>query len=158
MLTHAELVALYRSLRNRRVLSVYIDGSTTDPAIQRSWRLQLEHGLDDLRRWLDGSSRAEHVELEQCISLLETRITDFGAGVGSPGWAAFITSDRVHYARRLPASVPTLAVWSNGPCVSPYVRSLKECRPVIVVIADAKHTTLYRYRFGTLERVERVRA
>lgn len=158
MLTHAELVTLYRSLRDRRVLSVYLDGSADDPALQRSWRLQLDHALDDLRQWLDGSARAERDELERSIGLLQALTASFAAGVGAPGWAAFITSDRVHDAHLLPASAPTLAVWSNGPCVSPYVRSLKEYRPVVIVIGDARHAALYRYHLGELDRADVVRA
>lgn len=158
MLTLAELVTLHRSLRDRRVLSVYIDGSATDPAVQRSWRLQLEHALDDIRRWLDDSSRSERDEFDACIRLLGTLTTGFSAGVGAPGWAAFITSDRVYDAQRLPVPARTLAVWSNGPCVSPYVRALKERRPDVIVLADARRAVVYRYRLGALDRVDVIRA
>ena len=153
MLTHAELAKLHRSLHDRHVLSVYLDGSTADPAAQRAWRVQLDHSLDDLRRWLEGSPRADRDEFERCVRHLDALISEFSAGVGSPGWGAFITADRVHDAQPLPAPTPTLAVWSTGPCIAPYLRSLKEWRPVIVVVADAKQAAIYRYRTGQLEHV-----
>jgi hypothetical protein len=133
---------------------VYIDGSASDPAAQRSWRLQLDHSLDDLRRWLDESSRTDRDELERCLGHLDILTAEFSGGIGAPGWAAFITDDRVHDAQRLPVSTPTLAVWSTGPCIAPYVRSLKEWRPVIVIVADASRATIYRYQLGELERID----
>jgi hypothetical protein len=158
MLTYAQLVALHRSLHGKRVLSVYIDGSAADPAIQRSWRIQLDHSLTDLRRWLEGSSHDEREQFTQCVNLLDAAVAGFSAGVGAPGWAAFITADAVRDAQRLPAPAPTLAVWSTGPCIAPYVRALKESHPVIVVVADARKSAIYRYRLGELERVDILRA
>lgn len=158
MLTHARLVALHRSLANKRVLSVYLDGTASDPALQRSWRLQLDHSLLDLRRRLEDASHAEREELEQCVRLLDTAVAGFSNGIGAPGWAAFITSDRVHDAQLLPAPTPTIAVWRTGPYVAPSMRALKEDRPVIVVVADARKASIYRYRSGRPERVDVIRA
>ena len=158
MLTRGQLYELYRSLRDSRVLSVYIDGSLTDPALQRSWRVQLDHTLDDLRRWLDGSAPGERKELEQCVQLLDSSLTTVGTNVRARGWAAFITPGRLHYAEPLPVTMPTLAVWSTGPCVAPYVRALKEHRAVILVLADARHASIYEYRLGELERADEVHA
>lgn len=158
MLTQAQLAALLRSLDGKRVLTVYLDGTAADPAVQRSWRVQLEHSLDDLRTWLADSARDDRAEFERCAKLLDAQLGHFDANVGSPGWAAFITADRVHEAHHLPVPTPTLAVWSTGPCLSPYVRALKENRPVVVAVADARQAELYRYRLGTPDRVETIRA
>jgi hypothetical protein len=158
MLTQMQVLALHRSLRNERVLSVYIDGSATDPAVQRAWRLQLEHSIADLRKWLDGSPQNERAQFERCVSLLDAAIAGFDPGIGSPGWAAFITSAGVREAHPLPVPAPTLAVWSTGPSLAPYVRALKENHPVVVVVADARRATIYQYRVGKLDRVETVRA
>ncbi len=54
--------------------------------------------------------------------------------------------------------MPTRAVWSTGISVAPYLRALKEARPVAMVVADATIATIYRYAFGALEHVETVRA
>jgi len=158
MLNTSQLVSLERSLRGKRVLSVYVDGTAKDPAQQRSWRVQLDHSLDDLRSWLAGSARAEREELEHCVRRLEQELASFGANVGSPGWAAFITVDGVHEASSLPVAMPTQGVWSTGACVAPYFRALKELRPVVMVIADSTRADVYRYHLSKLERIETVRA
>lgn len=158
MLTHAQLVTLHRSLKSERVLSVYLDGTMGDPAKQRSWRLQLEHSLHDLRTWLADSSHDERGQLERCIRLLEGELAAFSGGVGAPGWVSFITAKGVRDAHHLPVQVPTLAVWSTGACVSPYTRALKETRPVVVVISDARKVEVHRYHIGKLDRVETLRA
>ena len=158
MLTQSQLATLLRSLRNDRVLTVYLDGTAADPAIQRSWRLQLEHSIADLRTWLEDSARGDREQFEQCVQRLEAQLGEFNAGVGSPGWAAFITADRVHEAHHVPVPTPTLAVWSTGPCLAPYVRALKEARTVVVAVVDARKAELYRYRAGVPDRVETVRA
>jgi Bacterial archaeo-eukaryotic release factor family 10 len=158
MLTHTQLVALHRSLRDERVLSVYIDGTATDPATQRSWRMQLNHGLTDLRTWLEGSSHNEREEFEKCVRVLDATLERFPVSIGAPGWAAFITKEGVRDAQQLPAPVPTLAVWSTGACLAPYMRVLKQSRPVFVVITDATKAGLYRYHVGKLTHVETIRA
>jgi hypothetical protein len=158
MLTYTQLVALHRALSNKRVLSVYLDGSASDPAKQRSWRVQLDQSLADLRRWLDDSSHAEREEFEQCVHRLDTALAGFSAGIGAPGWAAFITADRIHDAQRLPAPAPTLAVWSTGPCIAPYMRALKEHRPVIVVLVEARRASMYRYHLGKADGIDVIRA
>ncbi len=157
MLTQAQLVTLYRALREKRVLSVYIDGSATDPATPRPWRLPLDHGLKDLRVWLAGSSHDERQTFERCVGVLEQQLAEFSASVGAPGWVAFISTDSC-IAHQLPVPVPTLAVWSTGPCLAPYMRVLKETRPVIVAVADARKAELHRYMLGKLTHVDSIRA
>lgn len=157
MLTRTELAELYRSLGAERVLSVYIDGTSTDPA-QRLWRVQLDNSLTDLRTWLDGSPHEERELFNRCVEKLKESIGTLPFGIGAPGWAAFITKDGVREAHHLPVPVSTLAVWSTGPCLAPYMRALKEARSVILAVADATKADLYRYQMGTLERLETVRA
>ena len=159
VLTHPQLVTLFRALRDERVLSVYIDGSTTDPAMPRPWRVPLDHALKDLRTWLVDSSHDERESFERCVRLLEQRLGEFSASVGAPGWVAFIVGgDESCVAHQLPVPVPTLAVWSTGLCLAPYMRALKETRPVIIAVADARKAELYRYSLGQLNHVETVRA
>ena len=55
MMTYPQLVALERSLRDERVLSVYLHGAVDDPAARLVWRTELDRSLRDLRRWLLGS-------------------------------------------------------------------------------------------------------
>jgi hypothetical protein len=158
MMNSSQLVALERSLRGTRVLSVYLDGTAKDPAKQRTWRAQLDHSLNDLRAWLGDSPRAERAEFEHSVRALEHQLATFTGNVGAPGWAAFITPDQVHEASSLPVAMPTRAVWSTGACVAPYMRALKELRPVVVALGDSTRADVYRYHLGALEHIETVRA
>lgn len=158
MLNQSRLAALSRSLRGKRVLSVYVDGSAADPAMQRAWRLQLEQSLEKIRGWLEDSPADERTSFERSVRYLEDALDGFEPSVGARGWAAFITADGVQDAQAVPAPVPTLATWSNGPCVAPYVRISKQSRPAVVVVADARKADLYRYCAGELDHHETVRA
>lgn len=158
MLSHAELVALHRSLSGEHVLSVYIDGTSHDPAAHRSWRLQLEKSLNDLRLELADVPHEEREEFDRCIRFLEARLEGIGGAIGAPGWAAFVSSDGVREAHRVPTPPRTQATWTMGPNLAPYMRTLVEGRPVVVAVADARRVVLSQYRMGELHRIETIRA
>jgi hypothetical protein len=154
MLTYTQLVALHRSLRDERVLSVYLHGAADDPAARLVWRRELDRSLKDLRHWLAGSPHEEREGFERCVTLLEERLAPFAAGLAAPGWVAFITADTVHLAEGLPVPMPTRAIWSTGVCAAPYIRALEVTRPVIVAVVDARAARIYRYHRGELAPLE----
>ena len=158
MLTYSQLVALERSLREDRVLSVYLRGGADDPASRRTWRTDLDRSLRDLRRWLAGSPHEEREAFERCVALLDELLAPYASGLSSPGWAAFITDGVVQDAERLPVPMPTMAIWSTGMCVSPYIRALKVTRPVIVAVVDARVARIYRFQGGELSLLARIHA
>ena len=158
MLTSAELTTLHDTLRDTHVLSVYLGGGEGDPAAQRSWRVRLDHAVAGLRPWLAESPPAEVAAFETCLAILESTLGEMNAGTRAPGWVAFIATNGVQAAHALPVPVPTIAIWSRGACVVPYVRALKECRPVIVAHGDARAMTVHEYRVGQLRRVGAIRA
>lgn len=158
MLTHLELNGLRDELRGDRVLSVYLNGAVEDPASRHAWRVRLDHALKELRSTLAQASHQERTKFEECVTLLESQLAQFDGAVGAPGWAAFITSGRVHLAERVPASMPTMAAWKLGPCVAPYIRALKQSRPVILVLADAVSARVYRYYLSDLTHLKTFRA
>lgn len=158
MMTYSQLAALHRALSSRRVLSVYLDGSASDPAKQRSWRVQLDQQLVDASRRLEAGSPAERSELAQAVRLLDGAVANLTAGIGAPGWAAFITADRIHDAQALPAPVPTRAVWGKGASVAPYLRALREERAVVVIVSDARHADIHHLHPGRPPVVEVIRA
>jgi hypothetical protein len=158
MLTFTELVSLSHLLHDQHVLSVYLDGTSENPASRRAWRVQLENSLKDLRRWLEGSSHDERAAFEHCVELLDGELARFQGAVGSPGWAAFITANDVRGAEGLPAPTPTLAVWSTGICMTPYMRVLKQTRTVVVLVADARKVRVYRYAAGVLQPAQTLHA
>jgi hypothetical protein len=158
MLTFAELVSLSHLLSDQRVLSIYLDGTSENPASRSAWRVQLENSLKDVRRSLEGSSHAEREAFDHCVKLLDNELERFQGAVGSPGWVAFITADGIREAERLPAPTPTLAVWSTGICMTPYMRALKQTRTVVVLVADARKARLFQYAAGTLQPPETIHA
>jgi release factor family 10 len=158
MLNFPELISLSHTFENERVLSVYVDGAADDPATRRVWRVRLDQSLRDLRTRLAGAPHDERVEFERCVEHLEAHLADLRGAVGAPGWAAFITAEGIQDAEPLPAPMPTMAVWSTGLCVAPYMRSLKQTRPVVVAVADAREVTLQVYRVGEMTPSEAIRA
>lgn len=158
MLSHSELLELDRSLRGSRVLSVYIDGNAPDPAKRAVWRRRLENSITDLRRSLESAPHAEREAFEQCVRLLWQRLATIRGAIRAPGFVAFIAEDGVRYADVLPSPTPTLVAWETGARVAPYVRALKQQRPVIIAMVDHRRARLYRYRFGALEELETLRA
>jgi hypothetical protein len=158
MLTHSQLIHLERSLRDERVLSVYLHGAADDPAARLVWRTDLDRSIRDLRRWLAGSSHDEREEFERCVSLLEELLAPYAAGLSSPGWAGFITDGTVQDAERLPVPMPTMAIWSTGMCVAPYIRALKLTRPVVLAVLDTRAARIYRYQLGNLDAVATIHA
>jgi hypothetical protein len=115
-----------------------VHGAPDDPASRLVWRIELDRSLRDLRRWLVGSSHEERETFERCVERLEEVLAPFPRGTRSPGWAAFIVNGVVRHAEALPVEMPTMVIWSTGMCVAPYIRALKETRPVMVALIDAR--------------------
>jgi hypothetical protein len=158
MLTYPDLVRLERALRDRTVLSVYVNGDSTDPATRSRWRLDLRHSFDDIESWLRDSSHAEREAFAACRAMALEELERFPGAIGAPGWAGFITIDGVFETSIVSVPTPTMAAWSTGPCLSPFVRAIKEARPVIVAVVDARMARLFRYVDRQAELVETVRA
>ena len=158
MLTYRQLVTLERSLRDERVLSVYLHGAADDPAARHVWRTDLERSLRDLRRWLAGSAYEERESFDRCVELLHDLLVAYPEGLPSPGWAGFITNGVVADAELLPVPMPTMAIWSTGMCVAPYIRALKVTRPVILAVVDARRARVYRFKAGELGLISDIHA
>ena len=158
MMTYPQLVALERSLRNERVLSVYLHGAADDPAARLVWRTELDRSLRDLRRWLLGSPHEEREAFERSVVTLGAMLAPYAAGLSAPGWVGFISGDTVHDAERLAVPMPTMAVWSTGMCVAPYIRALKVTRPVIIAVIDSRVANIYRFQLGDLEPLSTIHA
>lgn len=158
MLTYAELVELDRSLRGSSVLSVYVDGRVVDPAQRSVWRRKLENDLTAIRESLEHAPHEVREAFEHCVRYLHEQLATVPGMVGASGWVAFITEQGVRYAEPVPAPVPSVTVWGTGIRAAPYIRALKQQRPVIVAMVDHRLAHLYRYRAGTLEMLETLRA
>jgi hypothetical protein len=153
MLTFEKLVDLERALREKTVLSVYVNGTSSDPATRDRWSVDLRHSFDDIESWLRGSSHSEREAFAACreMALKELRALP---PTRERGWTGFFTADGPSYVGTLPVPVQTLAAWSTGACVAPYIRALKENRPVIVTVVDRTQARIFRYVEGEVALVE----
>ena len=147
-MTPRELAALAREGAGAGTLSVYLDARVTDPAMRNAWRPALTTALRDARAAI--ADERERAAFDQAATFLEQPLPAPGGVWGARGWVAIATADGLRYAAELPVRVPTLAVWRSGPVVSPYVRVLKEHRPVIVALVDSRSARFFRYTWGTL--------
>jgi hypothetical protein len=155
MLTYTQLIAYGRALRQERVLSVYIDG-TLRASRDREWRNQVDTALKELRNSVVEGPRDEWAQFETCSEFLGDELRALPSEIGTPGWMAFITKDGVIHSEHLPIVMPTVAVWDQGICAAPYLRALKEARPVVVVVPTMESSTLYLYEAGRLDYLDTV--
>ena len=153
MLGTDALVNLVRESHDVVTLSVYIDGRVSDPAMRTRWRTELQNALDVARA---GVPPLEREPFLVCTTRLEQALSQFDGAIGAPGFVAFITPDQVRFAEPVATPMPTIAFWSRGARVAPYVRALEHERPVIAVIAGSREARIYRWHTGTLSRLEAV--
>ena len=148
MLAPVQLRDFVRALEGTKVLTIYYDARVTDPAMRRAWRPALASALRLHRaRLADDRDRAE---FDRAAALLSDPLPVLDGVWGAPGWVAFLAATGVLYTEELPVRPPTYIVWRDGPAVAPYLRALKQHRPVIVALVDSRSARFYRYAWGTL--------
>lgn len=148
MLTPSRLNELVRELGTTRVLTVYHGARVTDPAMRHSWRAELAAALQPVRNAIVRDD--ERAEFDRVAAFLDDPWPPIDGVWGMPGWAAFLTTEGPVYAGALPVEPPTFAAWRDGPVITPYLRALKQHRPVIVALVDSRSASLYRYAEGSL--------
>jgi len=149
MLTDVELLDLYRQLRERDVLSVYLDAEERDPAEKTAWRRWLNNLVAEARGAADGAA-GRRAAFDAAVARVMERLDQYTGFLPGRGWVAFATPDRLWYAESLPAPMPDVVAWGQGMRVAPLVRGLKQNRPVIVLLLDRQRARLFRYRGGEL--------
>lgn len=142
MLTTQELAALRAEYADVELLSVYIDADANDPGERTSWRRRLTAALDDLERdhGAPGVARAR--------ALLEAELAAYTGFLPGRGWSAFITPEQVLRCEQLPARMPDLVRWRRGPLLGPYLRALKQLRPIVLALVDGRRGRVFRYVEG----------
>ena len=150
MLTREQLVHLYRELQDRKVLSVYVDGSGDDPAERGIWGRELENGLSGERarivRGAPDELEAFDAARDGVLGALE-RYATFPPG---RGWVGFATADGLRYGDAMSVPMPHLVRWERGIRVAPYVRALKQSRLVLAVLVDSQRARLFTYQDGEI--------
>ena len=150
MLSHDEVVRLQQDIGKRKVLSVYLNAEETDPAERRAWRVRLNGRVKELEEELAARPAEEQDAARSALALLGRELASFSGLLPERGWVGFATADRVWYAGSSPAPMPDLVRWEGGAHVAPYVRALKQSRPVTAVVADRRHARIFRYLQGEL--------
>lgn len=148
MLTHDRLVELHRKLADQPVLSIYIDGDQHDPAERNSWRTRLEQGIDQVRTRLNGAADGEREALERALARVRDRLAGFEAFLPDKAFVAFATPDGLQHEETVSVRMPDVARWGRGIVVAPYVRGLKQERPVVVALLDSQRSRVFRYQDG----------
>ena len=155
MLSHEELCQLTRTLRDRKVLSVYVDLAARDPALKRAWRTQLDDAIRRIREATPPSPDQERAALDRAVALLQSQLETVAA---ARSWVAFACEDELHHSEALPLRTPNAVAWGKGPRVAPYLAALRHCRPVVLAEVNAEGARIYRYHEGALEQLEHLRA
>lgn len=161
MLTYDRLVKLYRALEDENVLSVYVDGDQHDPAQRDAWRTRLEAGVAAVRRRLEGldDDGAELADFEGAWEHVAGELRSLrDVFLPHRGWVAFATPDGVKHVEGLPAAMPDMVRWEPGIRVAPYVRALKQERPVFVALVDSRRARLFQHVEGDIHELEGLRA
>ena len=91
------------------------------------------------------ATHAEREEFSAARKLALKEVDGYKSGDGSPGWMGLFTSDQVHFTGVAPVSFPTIATWSQGANLAPAIRTLKQSRPVLVVVTDSTQVRIHRY-------------
>lgn len=150
MLTHDELVELYRTFRQEKVLSVYLDGLATDFAQRSTWRKRLDQQVTEARRVANGRAPDEEEAFDRALGRIEDVLKEYEAFLPDRGWVGFASPDELLYANPVRAPMPDLVRWEEGIRVAPYVRALKQDRLVLGVLVDSRRARVFEYRDGEL--------
>lgn len=145
MLSHAELTKLEQALRDRTVLSVYVNGEAANAAERGAWRTALRNSFDAIQELLRRAPHAEREEFAATRDVAWQAVSDYEPVADGPGWMGLFSAKGVHHAGVVPVPVPTRATWARGANLAPCIRVLKEARPVLIAVADRTHVRIHRY-------------
>ncbi len=158
MLNRDDLVELYRNLRQEKVLSVYLDGKTNDFSERNLWRRRLEKEVSEARRALDGEDPGKNGEFDRAFKHVERALDNYDQFIPDRGWVGFSNSDGLVYGESVRVPMPDLVRWETGIRVAPYVRALKQDRPVVTALVDSRRARIFKYRGGQLGEPENLNA
>ncbi len=158
MLNADAVIQFNQELAETKVLSVYLNGEETDPAVRRAWRVRLNGMLRDLYDALKDAPEAERRAAQRSADLLDHELDRHEGLLPGRGWVGFATPERVWHAAPTPAPMPNLVRWEDGAHVAPYLRALKQSRPITAVVADRRSARILRYLHGELSEQQVIRS
>lgn len=124
MLKLTQIFGMERALRGRRVLSVFVDTSSTDRGGRATWRADLDLAI---ARVLADASRlpgGERTALELCLAHVRTELEAAHGPPASPRWVAYATTDDVVLAGAVQGPLQTQVIWQRGLVVAPLLPQL----------------------------------
>ena len=149
MLSRSSLARLERSLRELPVLTVYLDGSPSDPAMRGAWCTRLNDALAATRAAI--ADRSERWQFDAASALLHAEIESSPVPPAGTSWLALVTAQGIEARTSLAYPTPLLARWGPGAIVAPALRALGDDRSMLVAIADSRSARILRYSGGELE-------
>lgn len=158
MLTRDKLQDLFQELRGHDVLSVYVDADQRDPALRDAWRTRLDGEVSRLRRALEQDGADGLAAFDAAWAAVDEHIRRTEEVGSKRGWVAFATADKVWHAGAVPAHMPALVSWQRGIRAAPYVRALKQERPVTVALVDGRRARVFEQVEGGITEIEGVLA
>lgn len=158
MLTRDRLADLYRELKQEKVLTVYVDGAEKDPASRRVWRRRLLQELEREEHRLHFKESKNKEAFTTAKDLVLKDLDAFDSFLPGKGYVAFASAQGVRHSETLPVQVPTLVRWEEGPRISPYIRGLKQLRPMVTALVDGRRARIFRYRVGEAKEIADLRA
>ena len=153
MLGRDRLLELHRSLGEEDVLSVYVDVDQHDPAERSIWRRRLEQEVNRCRHSMDADPAGQG-RFDQAWSHVQERLARFAGFIPQRGWVGFATADRLWYAEDVPVPMRDGVYWEKGMRVAPFVRALKQERPLVAVLLDSERARVFRYLRGEATELE----
>jgi hypothetical protein len=106
--------------------------------------------LGAIRAGLEEEAPGDLAAFDGAATLVTSGLDAFGRVLPHDGWAGFATADGLFHSAVLPFAPPDLVRWRQGVYTSPYVRTFKSVRPVILVLLDRWHARVFEYRDGRL--------
>lgn len=143
-----ELKTRYCRLADVPLVSVYLDGSAPDPAMNGAWRLQLAAEADR-ERWAVEKRAPRQVEaFDRALSLAREELAPVSGRLPTDGLVLFVSESSVMHREELYASLPTRIGWKRGPLAAPYLPVLMPDGDVLVIDVSWDEATMYRYEGG----------
>jgi hypothetical protein len=136
MFTFAQLRELEGRLRNRKVLSVFVDMAVT--TADTTWRDGLNRALARLDATPPHLNAGERTALDLCMAHLRTALEGMRATPGERGWVAYVTTDDVVAAGPVRTRLETAAFWQNGIVVRPLMPVLVKPRVAVPTMRRAE--------------------
>lgn len=158
MLTREKLLDLFQELRGHDVLSIYVDADQRDPARRDVWRTRLEGDISRIRHSLEKGGDDGVAAFDAAWTLVERHIRTTEEVASKRGWVAFATADRIWHAGAVPAHMPALVAWQQGIRAAPYIRALKQERPVTVALVDGRRARIFEQVEGHITELKGVLA